>query len=143
MKALTRRISATKRDSRGFSLVELIIVIAIMAVLVAVLAPQFIKYVENSRIQKDESAAAEVLRAVQIAIADETIYNDIPTTGTTVVVAGGGPPTSDVAALQTELATSIGTVPAFSSKKHQAPGDDVYTINVTVGVGGTVTGAWG
>ncbi len=35
--------------NKGFSLVELIIVIAIMAVLVGVLAPQFIKYVEQSR----------------------------------------------------------------------------------------------
>ena len=31
-------------DDKGGSLVELIIVIAIMAVLVAILAPQFIKY---------------------------------------------------------------------------------------------------
>lgn len=31
--------------NKGFSLVELIIVIAIMAVLVGVLAPQFLKYV--------------------------------------------------------------------------------------------------
>ena len=35
--------------NKGFSLVELIIVIAIMAVLVGVLAPQFLKYVEQSR----------------------------------------------------------------------------------------------
>jgi type IV pilus assembly protein PilA len=32
-----------KANNQGFSLVELIIVIAIMAVLVGVLAPQFIK----------------------------------------------------------------------------------------------------
>ena len=34
-----------KINNKGFSLVELIIVIAIMAVLVGVLAPQFMKYV--------------------------------------------------------------------------------------------------
>ncbi len=39
--------------NKGFSLVELIIVIAIMAVLVGVLAPQYIKYVEKSRISAD------------------------------------------------------------------------------------------
>ena len=39
--------------NKGFSLVELIIVIAIMAVLVGVLAPQYIKYVERSRKSSD------------------------------------------------------------------------------------------
>ena len=38
-----------KMNDKGFSLVELIIVIAIMAVLVVVLAPQYLKYVEKSR----------------------------------------------------------------------------------------------
>ena len=33
----------TKRNNKGFSLVELIIVIAIMAILAGVLAPQFVK----------------------------------------------------------------------------------------------------
>jgi len=37
------------RKNYGFSMVELIIVIAIMAVLVGVVTPMFIKYVESSR----------------------------------------------------------------------------------------------
>ena len=39
--------------NKGFSLVELIVVIAIMAVLVGVLAPTLIKNVENSRKSKE------------------------------------------------------------------------------------------
>ncbi|MBO6205612.1 MAG: prepilin-type N-terminal cleavage/methylation domain-containing protein, partial [Lachnospiraceae bacterium] len=38
------------KNNKGFSLVELIIVIAIMAILVGVMAPQLIKYIEKSKV---------------------------------------------------------------------------------------------
>ena len=59
-----------KLNNKGFSLVELIIVIAIMAVLVAVLAPQFLKYVERARNSTDISNATEIVTALQVAAAD-------------------------------------------------------------------------
>ena len=40
-----------KRSNKGFSLIELIVVIAIMAVLVGVLAPAYLQYVEKARRQ--------------------------------------------------------------------------------------------
>jgi type IV pilus assembly protein PilA len=62
-----------KKDNKGFSLVELIIVIAIMAVLVGVLAPQFIKYVEQSRRSRDIQTAQEIRESVLAGIADGKI----------------------------------------------------------------------
>lgn len=62
-----------KMNNKGFSLVELIIVIAIMAILIAVLAPQFLRYVEKSRLQSDNSAIGEVANAVKVAAANDTI----------------------------------------------------------------------
>ena len=50
-----------RKDNKGFSLVELIIVIAIMVALVAMLAPQFVKYVQKSRDAVVSSAAEDVL----------------------------------------------------------------------------------
>lgn len=50
--------------NKGFSLVELIIVIAIMAVLVGVLAPQFLKYVERSRKSTDVQNVASICYCV-------------------------------------------------------------------------------
>ncbi|MEG2232178.1 MAG: prepilin-type N-terminal cleavage/methylation domain-containing protein, partial [Lachnospiraceae bacterium] len=55
-----------KRNNRGFSLVELIIVIAIMAVLVGVMAPQFFKYIERSRKSTDVQNVASIVTALQV-----------------------------------------------------------------------------
>ncbi len=60
-----------KENNKGFSLVELIIVIAIMAILVGVLAPQFIKYIESSRQSTDISAASEYRAAVEAYVAEQ------------------------------------------------------------------------
>ena len=60
-----------KRKNKGFSLVELIVVVAIMAVLMAVLVPTLVSNVEKSRQQKDKTAIAELRHAIVNALADE------------------------------------------------------------------------
>lgn len=57
-------------NNKGFSLVELIIVIAIMAVLMGVLAPQYLKYVKKSKISTDITNAENIATAVNAEIAD-------------------------------------------------------------------------
>ncbi len=59
-----------KMNNKGFSLVELIIVIAIMAVLIGVLAPQYLKYVNNSKVSTDVTNAQALATAFNVAIAD-------------------------------------------------------------------------
>ncbi len=66
-----------KIDNKGFSLVELIIVIAIMAILVGVLAPQFIKYVESSRQSTDIQNASEIRAAVEAYVAEKQPSDNI------------------------------------------------------------------
>ena len=66
-----------KNENKGFSLVELIVVIAIMAVMVAVLAPALLGYVERSRAQKDDSAMSEVVNAVMLAMSDQDVYDEM------------------------------------------------------------------
>ena len=54
-----------KMNNKGFSLVELIIVIAIMAVLVGVSAPAYLRYVEKSRKSADIQAIDSVMVAME------------------------------------------------------------------------------
>jgi prepilin-type N-terminal cleavage/methylation domain-containing protein len=65
-----------KNENKGFSLVELIVVVAIMAVLVAVLAPSLLAYVERTRAQKDDSAMGEVANAIMLALANQDAYDE-------------------------------------------------------------------
>ncbi len=64
------------KSNKGFSLVELIIVIAIMAVLVGILAPQLLRYVEKSKVTADEEFLNAVYSAVVYASVDPEVLED-------------------------------------------------------------------
>ena len=59
-----------KKNNKGFSLVELIIVIAIMAILAGALAPALIKYINKSRRSTDVQNADTLRTALQTALSD-------------------------------------------------------------------------
>ena len=63
-------------NNKGFSLVELIIVIAIMVILIAVLAPQYLRYVEKSRVASDQNTVVEYINAMQTVASDPEISLD-------------------------------------------------------------------
>ena len=66
-----KKILQKRKNNKGFSLVELIVVVAIMAVLIGVLVPTLVRNVEKSKKQKDVSAVEEVRNQMTIALADE------------------------------------------------------------------------
>ena len=68
------------KDNKGFSLVELIIVIAIMAILVGVIALQVIPYMEKSRVGKDQQTVDSVYNAFNNSLADESVSKDLEIT---------------------------------------------------------------
>ena len=53
MNKFQKKLANRKKDNKGFSLVELIIVIAIMAILVGIVGTQVIPYINKSKAEKD------------------------------------------------------------------------------------------
>lgn len=60
-------------NNKGFSLIELIVVIAIMAILVGALAPQYMKFVERSRKSTDVQNVAAIKSALEVYAADPMV----------------------------------------------------------------------
>ncbi len=117
-----KRLSV-KRNS-GFTLVELIIVIAIIAILSAVTAPQYIKYVEKSKVAADMDTAAAIQSVIITLCTDGTITADnaaYVTWDTATGLTGDG---------QAAVEAVTGTIPAAKSNKAKAA-DVVYSVDFT------------
>lgn len=65
------------KNNKGFSLVELIVVIAIMAVLMGVLAPTLIGNIEKSRESTDLQNLDAIRGAAVTVMSEEAAYNEI------------------------------------------------------------------
>ena len=61
MKKLMNRF---KKSNKGFTMVELIVVIAIIAVLAVVIAPQYIRFVEKAKVSNDIATATAIETAI-------------------------------------------------------------------------------
>ena len=127
-----------KMNNKGFSLVELIIVIAIMAILSAALAPQLMKYIEKSRVSTDKSSCDSIKSCVNTALAEEKVYTEITTlnsgtvsfkieTSGITLVTPTGAATNAIDNLKAELQSSLGSWP-----KPKSSGAQHFVVTITL-----------
>ena len=120
--------------NKGFSLVELIIVIAIMAILAAAIAPALIRYIDKSRRGDDVQAAATINTAVTAVLANEDAYDEVAASmnGTTVL-------TSAAAHTANSTFSSTNTTKTFVADLNSNLGNEAPQIKYTKNFNRTTT----
>ena len=115
-------------NNKGFSFVELIIVITIMAVITAVLVPQMMKHVEASRVQKDETLLDDIRNAANIVLSSGGVYDEVVENEATIYIKEGEKVTANNSIVQTELQKAFSDVVNFASKKYSSRGGESIAV---------------
>ena len=121
--------------NKGFSLVELIIVIAIMAILAAAIAPALIRYIDKSRRGDDVQAAATINTAVTSTLANEDAYDEVAQSmdGSTVIA------TADAHSSSAATFGSAGSCATFLADLNSNLGNEAPKIKYTKNFGTTAS----
>lgn len=138
-----------KMNNKGFSLIELIIVIAIMAILVAIIAPNLTKYLGKSKKNTDKKNADEIAQQIQTSISDYESQDDANginsnftitwtasgcTTTATAAAPAGGMSLEDILNSNITSSTKSKETNAYASANVTYDSTKgAYTINVTLG----------
>lgn len=121
-----RKLAHAKQ--RGFTLVELIIVIVILGILTAFIAPRFADIAKQARVSSVEAMAGNLRAAAALAHAQQIAENGAATAsvvmnGKTVTMTNGYP-TDNAAGIGNALSQTQG----FSASTTAAPGNYAYTL---------------
>ena len=116
-----------KMNNKGFSLVELIVVVLIMAIIAVALAPQVMKWVENSRLSTDCETYDQMISNLQIALTDKNLGASVTESQYWITNSG--------TALQTggdaDISTALEKVNSSWADAKSKVSDATYKIKIT------------
>jgi len=129
----------TKKNNKGFSLVELIVVILIMAILGVALAPQVMRWVNNSRMATDASNYDAAFDAAQIAAATtppaDTLTFKMTSSGGLKFYNGANPVTAGTTDNNTKFVQKFQDIlPEYANiniSANNAPTEYTFTVDST------------
>lgn len=129
-----------KLNNKGFSLVELIIVIAIMAILVGVVGTQVIPYLESSRKAKDiqilsawNTAAMSAYSSAAASLDSTAVYKITINDASAGSVSGGATAEQNALKAQFEALSGVtGLNYDFGTKMESKAGKDIQKVEITI-----------
>ena len=126
-----------KLDNKGFSLIELIIVIAIMAILIGIVGTQVVPYIEKSKQAKDQQVLSSVLTNATTAFASNAESYDSSSTHTFNV--GGDCSTATKVSDEFKTLSGFNTDQDFKDKMTSKAGKSISAVTITRDTNGVVT----
>lgn len=132
---------AKNNKKKGFTLIELIIVLAVMAIIALIAIPNFLAVKEQSKIKTDKESCTTMARTTKTYLSSDTItLGATPTTSTIKITTGG------VALVAADVTGSIPLADAQKlsdafkgTAKPQEKGKNAYKITITVAGDGEIT----
>jgi len=128
-------------NNKGFSIIELIIVIAIMMILIGIVSTQLVPYIEKSKQAKDQEILSSMLTSAATAFASNPESYDSSSKISFMYELNVNPSCADAPKVLTEFQTLTGfhTLNDITKKMSSKAGKGISKVVITRDSSGVVT----